>query len=197
MGTIKLPIETIEGTPVEFIVDLETGGFSAHVSGEWWKADSLKKLRDKVRAHLRQQPVAIPATLIDGVEDEKLSVTKITITGQHAGNGNWLYREEAERTAQQHRWGTLYRGLTGQEIGELFRLHKEAQAAAQRLRKHVERLELNVTKAYEKARKATDPASDAMTPAAEAKVLKHRTRQHPDMDALNEEIIGPVVGEGD
>lgn len=152
MTNTMLPEETIEGTKLQICVT-DTGEFVVSLSGELWKADSLKKLREKVRTHLRQQPVAIPATLIEGDDDDKLTITQITITGQHAGNHNWIYKENKSGDTSQHRWGTIYRGLTGEEIQELYRLWKATKVARETLRKHLEGLELTVHDAYKAARK--------------------------------------------
>lgn len=154
MAYTQLSSETIEGVVLTIELDTATGEFMVYHQEEWWKAPSLKVLREKLRKQLRQSAIAIPATLISGEDDDQLKITRITLTGQHAGNSNWLYTVDKTKTREQHRWGTIWREMTGAEIQELVRLYRAAKAAKETLRKYMESRELQVHDAYEAARVA-------------------------------------------
>lgn len=111
----------------------EAGSFIAKVDDEVYMADTLKKLRDKLKTSIAGH-VQIPAILLStgwrhNSSNEKLTLTPVTITGLHSGSHHDVLYRTADGRAHRRYNDSFLIPLTPEQIAELHTAYDALQHA--------------------------------------------------------------------
>lgn len=165
MSDTKLKTETIDGRKVDVYVT-ESGTFRALLDGSYqdsYSASSLQALMKQVREVVKGQTKEVPAAQVEWSDGRGygsrgkagLLVTKVVISGVHAGNNNILYRHEGQdrrNTQQGSRYGreSFLRRPTEEEIALVTELYKLQTAVERKIEAWHQSLVLDIEASLKK-----------------------------------------------
>lgn len=135
---MRYPAGTLEvlGRNFELEVDpySHIAPFSTEVNGVRLYGETVDKLRSSVATQLRKAKAKIDVKF-SRLSPSGRGVERGTVYGRHSGNQNLLVRWASGHTEQLNTGGGCLAPLTEPEEREYVRLHQEARAATEALRK--------------------------------------------------------------